>query len=166
MAADMSMASSTAAVAAVSDRLSAAVASMAAERIFLPIRRLYRHIYSFTQMDTARITRAMTLKSTAAGWRIFSTEDLASSTPISRISPATIRPETYSSRPWPKGCWGSGFFPARRKPSRVTTEDPASDRLLKASAVMATEPLRVPAKNFPANSRMFSPMPTKPHSWP
>ena len=61
----------------INTRLSAAVASMAAERIFLPIRRLYRHIYSFTQMDTARITRAMTLKSTAAGWRIFSTEDLA-----------------------------------------------------------------------------------------
>ena len=99
----MHMASSTAAVAAVSDRLSAAVASMAAEWILLPTRRLYRHIYSFTQMDAARITRAATLKSTADGWRIFSTDVLASSTPIRRMRPATMRPETYSSRPWPKG---------------------------------------------------------------
>ena len=40
---------------------------------------------------------------TADGWRIFSTDVLASSTPIRRMRPATMRPETYSSRPWPKG---------------------------------------------------------------
>ena len=107
-----SIAASTAVVAMASDRLSVAVASMAAEDIRLPIRRLYRYIYSFTAMDATRIPTASRLKSTASGCRIFSTEDFPSSTPISRISPDTTSPEIYSMRPWPKGCWGSGFFPA------------------------------------------------------
>ena len=72
----------------------------------------------------------------------------------------------YSMRPWPKGWSGSGFLPARRKPSSVTAEEPASDRLLKASAVTAIEPDSRPAKNFPINSSTFSPMPTAPHSVP
>ena len=60
----------------------------------------------------------------------------------------------------------SGSRPASRKPSSVTAEDPASDRLLKASAVTAMEPESCPAKNFPANSRMFRAMPTTLHSVP
>ena len=117
-------------------------------------------------MEASRIPQVSQEKVTAAGWRILSTEDLASSAPISRIRPATTRPEMYSIRPWPKGWPASGFFPARRKPSSVTTEEPASDRLLKASAVMAMEPLRLPAASFPANSSRFRAMPTKPHSAP
>ena len=102
----------------------------------------------------------------SSGLRIFFSEDFPSSTPISRISPATARPEMYSMRPWPKGCSGSGLRPASRKPSSVTKDEPASDRLLKASAVMAMEPLMVPANSFPTNSSRFSPMPTAPQSWP
>lgn len=105
-------------------------------------------------------------KVTVSGWRILSKEDLASSTPISRIRPATIRPDMYSMRPWPKGWSVSGFLPARRKPSSVTAEEPASDRLLKASAVTAMEPDSCPAKNLPMNSRIFSAMPTAPHRVP
>ena len=45
-----------------SDRLSVAVASMAAEDIRLPIRRLYRYIYSFTAMDATRIQMWMDIK--------------------------------------------------------------------------------------------------------
>ena len=162
----ITIASSTAEVAAVSLRLSAAVADMAADLIFFPTARLYRYMYSFTPMEASKIPAASHENVTASGWRILSTEDFASSAPISRIRPATIKPETYSSRPWPKGCPASGFFPASRKPSSVTTEEPASERLLKASAVMAMEPLRVPATSFPANSRMFNPIPTKPQSAP
>ena len=95
-----------------------------------------------------------------------STEDLASSAPITRIRPATTRPEIYSIRPWPKGCSGSGFCPPRRKPSSVMTEEPASDRLLNASAVMAMEPESAPAKNLPAKSRTFKKIPTAPHKMP
>ena len=37
----------------------------------------------------------------------------------------------------------------------VTTEEPASDKLLKASAVMAMEPETVPATSLPRNSRIL-----------
>ncbi|OLA38653.1 MAG: cation-efflux pump [Firmicutes bacterium CAG:176_63_11] len=40
-------------------------------------------------------------------------------------------------RPWPKGWSGSGFLPARRKPSSVTAEEPASDSLSDAAATSA-----------------------------
>ena len=117
-------------------------------------------------MDTAKMTSTSGEEATSSGCRILPREDFPSSTPISRISPDTTRPDMYSMRPWPKGCSGSGLRPARRKPSSVTSEEPASDRLLKASAVMAMDPLTEPAKNFTANSSKFSPIPTAPHSWP
>ena len=123
-------------------------------------------MYSFTHTDAARIPSASSENVTSSGWRTLSTEDLASSTPISRIRPATASPEMYSIRPWPKGWSVSGSRPASRKPSSVTAEEPASDRLLKASAVTAMEPDSCPAKNFPANSRIFRAMPTMPHSVP
>ena len=79
---------------------------------------------------------------------------------------ATARPDKYSMRPWPKGWSGSGFCPASLNPRMVTRLEPASDRLLKASAVMAMEPLMVPAKNLPKNSSTLITMPTAPHSTP
>ena len=127
---------------------------------------MYSHIYSFTHTDAAMIPNARRENVTASGWSILSKEDFASSTPINRISPATISPEMYSMRPCPKGWSVSGFLPASRKPSSVTAEEPASDRLLKASAVTAMEPDSCPAKNLPINSRMFSAIPTAPHSVP
>ena len=53
-----------------------------------------------------------------------------------------------------------------RKPSSVMTEEPASDRLLNASAVIAMEPDSCPARYFPRNSRTFRPMPVSEHSMP
>ena len=102
----------TAEVATTSERESAAVAAMAAEPSFFPSVRLKWPIHSFTRMEAAKMATDTGEKSTASGCRIFSTEDFPSSTPISRISPDTTSPEIYSMRPWPKGCWGSGFFPA------------------------------------------------------
>ena len=93
-------------------------------------------------------------------------ELLPSSTPMSRITMDTTRPDMYSNLPWPKGWCRSGAWAASLKPSRVTTELPASDRLLKASAVMAMEPLTTPARAFPAKSSRFRAMPTRPHSTP
>ena len=100
------------------------------------------------------------------GWRIFSTEDWASSKPISRISMDTTRPDRYSIRPWPKGWWWSGFCSARWNPSRVTTEDPASERLFTASATTAMDPEARPAASLPQNSSRFSPTPTAPQRTP
>ena len=78
----------------------------------------------------------------------------------------TSRPDTYSMRPWPKGWLGSGFWPAILNPIRVMMEEPASERLLKASAVMAMELLTVPARNFPAKRQRFRKIPTAPHRIP
>ena len=78
----------------------------------------------------------------------------------------TTSPEIYSSRPWPKGWSWSGAWAASLKPSRVTTEEPASERLFTASAVTAMERLRIPARSFPPKRRRFRPMPTQPHRMP
>ena len=45
-------------------------------------------------------------------------------------------------------------------------DEPASERLLKASAVTATEPLIIPANNFPKNSSIFRNIPVAPHRTP
>ena len=102
----------------------------------------------------------------SSGWRIFSTELLASSTPTSKMAPATMRPEMYSMRPWPKGWSSSAFLAAIWKPTRVTTEEPASERLLKASAVMAMDPVSRPARNFPRERSRLRKIPTPPVSRP
>ena len=62
-----------------------------------------------------------------------------SSMAMIRMATDTNSPDKYSIRPWPKGWWGSGFCPAIWKPTKVMREEPASDKLLKASAVMAKE---------------------------
>ena len=67
----------------------------------------------------------------------------------------TIRPDMYSNLPCPKGCFVSGFIPANLNPMRVMSDEPASERLLKASAVIAMEPASVPARSLPANRRIF-----------
>ena len=72
-------------------------------------------IYSFTQIEAARIPITSQLNSTRAGCRILFRDSLASSTPISKISMDTARPERYSARPWPKGWPGSGALAAMRK---------------------------------------------------
>ena len=72
----------------------------------------------------------------------------------------------YSILPCPKGCSGSGFCPEIRNPMSVIMEEPASERLLKASAVMAMELLRIPAIHFPRKRSRFRPIPTAPQSVP
>jgi hypothetical protein len=153
-------------VAAASDRESAAVAARAADWICLDSPRLKKNIHSLTATETARIPADRGEKATGSGWTILSREDWPSSTPTRRMSMATTSPARYSIRPWPKGCSSSAFWPARRKPTRVTTEEAASDRLLKASAVTAMEAVAMPAKSLPRKSSRFSPMPTAPDSVP
>ena len=101
-----------------------------------------------------------------SGVRILSMEERISSKPMIRIATETRSPEIYSMRPCPKGCSVSGFCPESLKPTRVITEEPASDKLLKASAVMVIEPLRIPASHFPIKRKMFKAIPTAPQSMP
>ena len=104
--------------------------------------------------------------SISSGERILSMDSNPSCTPTTMIISDTARPDRYSMRPCPKGWSGSGFFDAMRKPSSVMTEEPASDRLLKASAVMAMEPDSRPARYLPRKSSTFSPIPTSEQSMP
>ena len=79
---------------------------------------------------------------------------------------ATTMEATYSMRSWPKGCSSSAGLLESLKLRMVITEEPASDRLLNASAVMAMEPLKTPARYFPANSSTLRRIPTMLHSIP
>ena len=130
---------STAEVAATSERESAAVAAMAAEPMRRESRRLKKDSHSLTQMEAARMATETQEKSTASGRRMEEMEDLPSSTPTRRMIRETSSPARYSMRPWPKGWPSSAFCPASRKPTSVTTEEAASVRLLRASAVMEME---------------------------
>ena len=157
---------STTIVATESDRLSAPVAAMAEDEIFLPTLQLYANIYSLTRIDASSIAAGSRPTSTGSGLSIFSTELISSSTPMMTISAATARPEIYSILPWPNGWSGSGFLPESRKPSSDIADAPASDRLLNASAVMAIEPEIAPAAYFPANSSALRNIPSRLHSVP
>lgn len=117
-------------------------------------------------MDAAKITMASQEASTAAGAMIFCTDSLARLSPTAMMTTETATPLIYSIRPCPKGCSGSGFLPASRKPASVMMEEAASEILLKASAVMATECESTPAKYLPANSNRLSAMPTPPQRVP
>lgn len=158
--------SKTKEVATASLKLSVAVARILPELIFAPILRLYKNMYSLIQMEITRMAIVTVLVSTGAGEIIFSIEDLPSSNPIKIITMATIKPEMYSIRPWPNGWSLSGSAPANLKPRRVIREEPASDRLLKASAITEIEPLIAPAKYLIPNKMTFSRIPTMPHSIP
>ena len=61
-----------------------------------------------------------------------------------------------------QGAWVKNAY----NPVFMTTDEPASDRLLKASAVMAMEPVTTPAKNLPADSSRLSTIPTAPDRTP
>ena len=75
------------------------VADRAADWIALDSPRLKKNIHSFTPMEAARMPADTTEKSTDSGRRIFSVDDLASSSPTSRISMDTASPARYSIRP-------------------------------------------------------------------
>ena len=80
------------------------------------------------------------------------------------ISISTIKPVIYSSLPCPSGCSLSTGLEAKRKPMSVTTDEPASETLLKASAITATDAAKSPAVSFPANKSKFNKIPVIPAS--
>ena len=78
----------------------------------------------------------------------------------------TPKPDTYSILPCPNGWSASAFMPENLNPTREINDDPASDRLLNASAVMAIDPLITPARYLPANRQTLSAIPTMLQSIP
>ena len=127
----------------VSERLSVAVASMAAELDLLrPTARLYSHIYSFTHTEAARM--AIAIREKVHRLRM---EDLvkgglgqlhAHQQDQARHDQArdVLHPAVA------EGVVGVRLFaPPDGSPAASPPRSPASDRLLKASAVTAMEPL-------------------------
>ena len=78
----------------------------------------------------------------------------------------TTKPDTYSYLPCPKGCSLSGGLSASLKPSKVAIEEPASDQLFKASAIIDTEEVRIPANSLETNRRILQNIPTYPLTIP
>ncbi len=143
------------------------MARIAADSIRFPMMWLYMTIYNLINTETNKMTITAGLLSMGAeGEKIFSAALFNNSNPIRKISMETTKPEMYSILPCPKGWSGSGFDRARRNPINTMTEEPASDRLLNASAMMATDPLRIPANNLMPNNTMFKTMPIMPQSMP
>ena len=119
-----------------------------------------------TALEKMRIPATTGVSVGSWGCMILSTDDFRSSNPITIMSIDTMSPVTYSIRPCPKGCSGSGFCPAILNPTIVTTLDPASPRLLNASAIIATEFEMMPADSFAANRMMFKTIPNAPQTTP
>ena len=97
----MRAATNTAEVEITSLRLSAAVASSAPESICLPRVLLNKDSHSFTAIEPASTMTSGRENATGEGAMIFMREDLPSSTPMTRISAATARPDRYSNLAWP-----------------------------------------------------------------
>lgn len=102
----------------------------------------------------------------SCGFMILPKESLNSSKPMMSMIAATASVATYSILACPYGCSSSALCAAILKPAIVMIDEPASDRLLNASAVIEIAPLSIPAKSLPAKSMRFKNIPTIPHSMP
>ena len=117
----------------------------------------------FTAIDASSIATISHENSMSCGFMILLKESLNSSKPIMRITASVA---TYSILACPYGCSSSALCAAILKPAIVMIDEPASDRLLNASAVIEIAPLNIPAKSLPAKSMRFKNIPTIPHSMP
>lgn len=91
----------------------------------------------------------------SCGFMILPKESLNSSKPMMSMIAATASVDTYSILACPYGCSSSALCAAILKPAIVMIDEPASDRLLNASAVIEIAPLSIPAKSLPAKSVRF-----------
>ena len=108
------------------------------EEIFSPSFRLNIASHSFTPMDNTRIRIDTRLNFNSSGSRIFMIAFLKKVNPTSITRKDTISAAMYSSLPCPKGCSLSAGFSAIFTPIIPMIEEPASDKLLNASAVTDT----------------------------
>ena len=121
---------------------------------------------SLIKIEKINIIIEKRLKFTGEGLNKPSNEDFKSSNPINKIKNEIIKPDIYSNLPWPKGCSISGFLQESLKPKIETKEAAASEILLNASAIIATELARIPKINFKPNSTTFKKIPNTPHKVP
>ena len=160
------LASNTAPVAIASDRLSAEVARKTSESSFFPHLRLKKHIHNLQSTEPPSTAKVSTSGVTGTGEISFFTELLTSSAPTRSTKKEIIMEAMYSMRACPYGCPRSAGLAEMRKETREITEEPASERLLTASARTESEPQSTPTVNFAANSRRFIRMPTTAESVP
>ena len=120
----------------------------------------------FTAIDASSIATISHENSMSCGFMILPKESLNSSKPMMSMIAATASVATYSILACPYGCSSSALCAAILKPAIVMIDEPASDRLLNASAVIEIAPLSIPAKSLPAKSMRFKNIPTIPHSMP
>ena len=76
-----------------------------------------------------------------------------------KITTAITKLTTYSTRPCPNGCSLSAGLLAIRYPNTVTKHVITSDRLLKPSDMIETEPVIKPIVNFTMNNNRFAIIP-------
>ena len=107
--------------------------------------------------STATVSR---LNCTAVGCSTLTTDSFSREKPMPSTVTLTTSPARYSYRAWPKGCSASGALDASLNPTRLTILDDASDKLFRASAMMAMEPNSVPTASLPRQSRTLHTMPT------
>ena len=89
-----------------------------------------------------------------------SIEPVSSSNPTRSTRNDTIIEATYSIRACPKGCARSAGLAEMRKDTSEIICEPASERLLKASAVIEIAPASVPTVSLPAKSSRLTMTPT------
>ena len=147
-------------------KLSWAAAHRVPESIFLLSFRLNAPIQSLTRMDSANPAITNRLNSTGSGCMIFPMELFTTSKPTSNTKNVITNPLMYSIRPCPKGWSSSAGAAAARKPIKVTTPLPTSERLLNASPVMAMELEISPNMNFAANNNKLQTIATQLLSMP
>lgn len=149
-----------------SERESAAVASMAAEPMRRPRVRLKKNIHSFTRMERKRMTTAIPGEGGDFRGKDLLQGGLANLHPHQKDGQGHHQTGEVLHPSVAEGVLLVGVLPASRNPTKVMTEEAASDRLLKASATTAMEPVARPERSLPRKSRALSAMPTPPDTEP
>ena len=139
---------------------SVAVAIITLESIFFPSFLLNMPIHSFTPMDRTSMMTDTAWNFNSSGFCILRMESLKNVNPTCSTRKDTTSAAIYSILPWPKGCSSSAGLLAILTPTSPTMEEPASDRLLNASAMTETLCRKNPTAPLTTNKRTLQKMPT------
>ena len=140
---------------------SAAAASITLESILFPSLRLKRDIQSLTPTDNRRIRNGTHSKAIGSGSNSLPKELLKQVIPTSITRNETISAAMYSIRPCPNGCSLSAGLLAIFTPTKLMIDDAASERLFRASAMIAREFISSPITSFVPNNSTLHKIPTQ-----
>ena len=129
------------------------------EFTFSPVLFTKRPRSTLTRTPAATMTRAGTVYSGVSGWRIFLADSVKEVIPAYRTIREITMALRYSIRPYPKGCFLSGCFPASFVPTMVITEEAASEKLFTASSTIAMEWVSSPTTALKAARRTLARIP-------